>query len=288
MKDDFINLLINSGIYDKIKVTEKDILDLINFFTGIYPIDIYCPDCGKVSIFKKESVPDPLFSSIRAIGKNIENSNQSIVPSGPNFLSEQFNTLKQVTGILHLNFICSRNMFHKITFLVLLKNDSLIKVGQYPTPIDITTKIPSKYSSLLESYFTEYKNSIELHTYNYHVGSYAYLRRIIEILTEDAHQNAIKDPGWNEDIYIQKHFDEKIKLLKNYLPKFFTLNVPMYGLISKGIHELSEEECRDMYPILKNAIDYTLDEIIEKKQNDTRKKETSIAISKLAAKHKKK
>ena len=289
MRNDYISFLVDAGIYKTLKISEDDIFDLVDFFTGVYSIDAYCQDCGATSIFKKSALPEQKSSSIKAIRSNINNAKSSLTGSPNNFISDQFRALINLIDIQPLNFICSRNYLHEITIFILLKGDSMIKVGQYPSPIDITTKIPSKYSALLGSYFKEYKSAIQLETHNYHVGAYAYLRRIIEKLTEEAHQYAIKDPNWNEELFIQKqHFDEKIKSLKNYLPEFFTSNVTIYNLISKGIHELSEEECKDMYPILKNAIDYTLEEIIEKRQQEIKKTETSNAITKLGSKYKNK
>lgn len=40
----------------------------------------------------------------------------------------------------------------------------------------------------------------------------------------------------------QRRVEDKIKLLKDYLPQMLVDNKVVYGIMSKGIHELSEEE----------------------------------------------
>ena len=39
--------------------------------------------------------------------------------------------------------------------------------------------------------------------------------------------------------------DEKIVMLRTELPQFLVDNREWYGLVSKGIHELTEEECKE-------------------------------------------
>ena len=53
-------------------------------------------------------------------------------------------------------------------------------------------------------------------------------------------------------------------------------NTTIYGILSKGIHELSEEECRKYFPVVKQCIYQILGmwESLRKKQDD------EIALSK--------
>ncbi len=43
-------------------------------------------------------------------------------------------------------------------------------------------------------------------------------------------------------------------MLECYLPEVLTKNTTIYGILSKGIHELSEEECRKYFPVVKECI----------------------------------
>ena len=48
--------------------------------------------------------------------------------------------------------------------------------------------------------------------------------------------------------------DEKVKMLANYLPETLVKNTVFYGIISKGIHELSEEDCLAFFPVMQSFI----------------------------------
>ena len=76
--------------------------------------------------------------------------------------------------------------------------------------------------------------------------------------------------------------DGKIKSLKGYLPTFLVENHSIYGILSKGIHELSEEDCRNYFTILRESIELILDEKLEQLQKDKKKKEISSALSKIS------
>ena len=56
---------------------------------------------------------------------------------------------------------------------------------------------------------------------------------------------------------------ERILLLSKYLPDFLVENRAIYGVLSKGIHELSEEECLNAFPAVKLGIEIILDAKLE-------------------------
>ena len=63
---------------------------------------------------------------------------------------------------------------------------------------------------------------------------------------------------------------ERIKMLQGYVPEMLIQNTTIYGILSKGIHELSEEECRKYFPVVKECIYQILGmwESLRKKQAD--------------------
>ena len=69
---------------------------------------------------------------------------------------------------------------------------------------------------------------------------------------------------------------EKIKMLEGYLPDILVKNATIYGILSKGIHELSEEECREYFPVVKGCI-Y---QILGMWESERRKKADEDALSK--------
>ena len=96
------------------------------------------------------------------------------------------------------------------------------------------------------------------------VGSFVYLRRIIEkhIVLPKLHELLTEGLITNEKL-MQSDFKEKIKLVRNRLPNFLVQNNKIYSILSKGLHELSEEECKKYFPIVRTAIEIILDEEIE-------------------------
>jgi len=52
----------------------------------------------------------------------------------------------------------------------------------------------------------------------------------------------------------------------------------MYGVISKGVHDLSEQECLEYFPIIRNGIELILDEEIERLEKEKKTSVTQKAI----------
>lgn len=64
------------------------------------------------------------------------------------------------------------------------------------------------------------------------------------------------------------------------LPDFLVSNIKIYSILSKGIHELDEEECKKSFPILRQAIEMILDQQIEEKEQEVKRKIISDALNK--------
>lgn len=60
--------------------------------------------------------------------------------------------------------------------------------------------------------------------------------------------------------------DEKIVLLRDYLPIFLVENSSIYSILSKGIHSLTEDECLEFFEPMKLGIELILDEKIEQEE----------------------
>ena len=69
---------------------------------------------------------------------------------------------------------------------------------------------------------------------------------------------------------------ERVKMLDGYLPEVLINNTTIYGILSKGIHELSEEECRKYFPVVKECI-Y---QILGMWESERRKQADEDALSK--------
>ena len=97
-------------------------------------------------------------------------------------------------------------------------------------------------------------------------------------MIEKEHIKAKKRKEWDEDLYQKSRMIEKIELLKEYLPTFLVENKDLYGILSLGVHELSENECLKYFDSLKMGIIEILEEKVIEKKREERRKQTQKSI----------
>lgn len=212
-------------------------------------LDLHCPECGKHSVFT-------------FAGRNEANYEATTV-----------------------FFRCSRDPFHTAYFVIRQADQKLQKVGQYPSFATLQLPETKKYSKLLgKDYSAEFNKAIGLATHGVGVGSFVYLRRVFESLIEEAHQLAIGDAGWSEDEYKDARMSERIGLLSHHLPEFLVDHKNLYGILSKGVHELSEQECLDSFDTVKLGIETILDEKLFEQERESKRQRASSSMNKLNAK----
>ncbi len=235
---DFPDLCLNTPLYLSIPFEKGDVPKLrdIEFYMG--HLDCYCLECKQPSVFTSDQ--DTIY------GRSFE-----------------FYERKQ-KDIVERHFFCSRNNSHELNFYFRFHNSTVTKIGQYPSMADLATHDIRKYRRVLgANRYSEFSRAVGLVSHGVGIGSFIYLRRIIEQLIEDSHQIEIKSDGWNEDQYIRSRTSEKIKMLENSLPEFLVANKPIYSILSKGIHDLEEQECLDSFHIVKVGIELILDEKLQ-------------------------
>lgn len=76
--------------------------------------------------------------------------------------------------------------------------------------------------------------------------------------------------------------DEKVNFLNEYLPSQLVEMKAVYGILSKGVHELSERECLTYFPALKLSITLILDQRIEEEIKSKKDFATKKAIADIA------
>ena len=100
------------------------------------------------------------------------------------------------------------------------------------------------------------------------------MRRILERLIYQAKTTA--GDVVNEEEFEKARVAERIKMLQGYVPEILIQNTTIYGILSKGIHELSEEECRKYFPVVKECI-Y---QILGMWESERRKQADEVALNK--------
>lgn len=252
-------------------------LDVI-YYSGTY--DSFCVKCKRDSTFRVTAGdrPDKYKRNHQREQLLKQNGMKPELPRLP-------------AGLYTVAAVCTRQEIHTQHFVFLV--DYVIhakesgppdvewtfqKIGQQPSYGDLHLLDVKKYGAVLsKQQLGELVRAIGLASHDVGVGAYVYLRRIFETLVEEAHAAAKVEPEWDEDVYQRSRMSERIALLKSVLPRFLVEHHGMYGLLSKGIHELSERECLEHFSTLRLGIELILDERVE-----AREREAKIAAAKAA------
>lgn len=236
---------------------KEQLIENIVCFEG--KVDGYCVECGKETTYRRIDKVPPTYEISRVMG---------------------------ISRILVMTFTCSRNEEHRIElfYKTFPEQKSLVKIGQIPSLASLLKGNVNKYRKILGNQFSEYSKAIGLVSHGIGIGSFVYLRRIFENLIEEAHQLAIHENKLDEEEYRKSRMNERIVLLKDYLPEFLVKNSVIYGILSKGIHELSEQECLEIFPAVKLGIELILDDKIKLLEQKEKEKSGSDLLTKIASK----
>ena len=234
-------------------------LTVLRRYSG--PLDVYCLGCADRSVFRDFS------SRGGGAGLPVETA---------------------VEPFQYKHFACARNQGHRLYFAFFVDRDAwtITKVGQLPSLADLSSGDTEKYRAALgdPSLYAELRRAIGLVSHGIGVGSFVYLRRVFEALLERAHLKAKNEAGWDEGAYLAHRTDEKIQTLRAFLPSFLVENRAMHGILSKGVHELGEDECLAYFPVVRAGIELILDEVLAEKEKLAKVGQARKAIADLAGK----
>ena len=284
---DYEQILLKDSLFSEYPLHNANEMDLLNllYFLGdndtynhLKIIDSYCPICKKDTTFNSED------SDSQELSDLLGNAGMY---SGYSANNREITLIEELEKkcVFVRKFNCPRkpnDSAHSQIFLFRVIGTTLIKIGQHPTLADLTNEDIKKYRKLNNEIYSELNKAVGLATHGVGIGSFVYLRRIIEkhIVYPKINQLLIENKITKEQI-AKSDFKEKINLAKESLPEFLVENKKIYSILSKGIHELEEEECKGYFPILRTAIEIILDEQIEKKDKAKKNKLISDQINKI-------
>ena len=246
-------------LYNEIVVTEensKQVFELLEFDDTI---DAYCIYCEKESVFRNSDRPDWDFRQFKVqIGRKLDQ-------------------------YVETSYVCSRSDAHEYRTYFRLCDSMIQKVGQFPSVADLQIPQVQKYRKLLgNGKYKEFTRAIGLAAHGIGIGSFVYLRRVFEGLIEQAHSAASQLQVLDEKKYRPSPMDGKILLLKDFLPRFLVEHRSIYSILSKGIHELGEEECLQYFNPVRVGIELILDQKIKESETKEKERKASQTISKIA------
>lgn len=180
------------------------------------------------------------------------------------------------TNFYKITLTCKRKNNDTLRFFVFNNGETTVKLGQFPSLADLQyAEIGKKYDKILSKQdLHDLKKAIGLMAHGAGAGSLVYLRRIFENIIFDTYSLNKSSLGISDVDFLKKRMDEKVDFLKKYLPSQLVEMKGIYGILSKGVHELSEKECLTYFPALKLSIILILDQKI--KEDIEKKKDTDV------------
>ena len=295
-------MMLNKGLYEKVELGEEtreiadEILEL-ELFNGA--IRTYCPDCEQESTFRANQIRDGSilsFSTLHCAHKYVPVHTN---PSGFG-LAASYKLAKNIKSSWGNDYIfyafknkaftielyCTHNHNHRIFYTFNIKDKVLQKIGQFPSIADSMEAELKVYKKELEKDLGKEKahelsKAVGLFSHGVGIGSFVYLRRIFEAFIYQAKDEALAKGDIDEEEFKKSRMDEKIELLKEYLPEVLVEHKSLYGVLSKGIHELSEKECKEYFDVVKEGIELILDEKIVQRKAQEKKEKFGKSLSKV-------
>jgi hypothetical protein len=125
---------------------------------------------------------------------------------------------------------------------------------------------------------TEFIRAINLSAHGVGIGSFVYLRRILERMIVKRFEELRESERWADEDYKNKSVAERIEMMKEHLPDFMVDNKRLYGILSRGMHELTEEARLGFSEIAISSIRFILLDEHERKQERVRRANVKKAI----------
>jgi hypothetical protein len=227
-----------------------------NLLAVVFPkitIDVYCVKCGRETVFVPPA--DRKVDWFGAQGSKIVRN-----------------------GICYAHFECSRgHCGNPLYFIFDVRAGRITKIGQLPSIADLVKPDLQKFRRVLtEEQLANWQRAVGLRAHGVGAGSYVYLRRIIEQLIEAAKVNAGK--SIDAETYKKARWPERIKLLSNYLPSYLVENAAVYAVLSKGVHELSEDECANYFDVMHTAMELICEDKLAAIQREEKAKAGAKAL----------
>lgn len=176
-------LLVSKGLYESVDITVDDLAELGKYLSKSKysgnTIDCFCVHCGTNRVF--EYADSEVHDSTGMVRMNIFDDVNAKTRKPKK--EEIFNSYLNRRYVL--TYRCTRNKEHTILFDLIVSDDKIIKIGQYPSVADLLAPEISKYKSILGKQYREFSKAVGLFAHGIGIGSFVYLRRIIENLVFD-------------------------------------------------------------------------------------------------------
>lgn len=266
------SLCLDHTLYAAIQLNpERDVNFLSSLKFGAQKFDAHCIYCGQGATFRTSQGRMPADVAQAEILRGVKGG------ADPKRL-----TLEGGQFALHL--WCSRHPdLHLYSYFFDYNNwqGVLTKVGQKPSLEDVAGADIERYRTILGAEFAELRRATGLFAHGIGIGSFVYLRRIFESLVEAARLTA--DPaGEREAEFRNMRMTDRVSELAAHLPPAVVKFKDTYSILSLGLHELSEEECKRYFPAVRAAVIAMLEQRYEASEKAKVAAELDRAVAAIA------
>lgn len=266
--NEICEFIIKNSLYSKIEIAVDEKIEFFNNTKIFSGLDIYCPCCNANKTFIYESN-----HSSNSMGTFKKSDTSTFYY--PNIIS-----------VVYKCPSCDKKIFVEFMFL----DNYMMKIAQYPALCEVSREELKKFQKnklIDKEYFKEIQKAEVCAGDGYFVAAFTYMRRVFENLIKNIFNDNQQNISVPYEEYMKKRTDEKIKLIKDYLPIDDDVYIPLFSLLSEGIHTLTEDECAENYKLLKSVLLELLVTFKAKKEQEERRKQIKDLLAERKAKLKK-
>jgi len=243
---------------DKYYISEENSKKIMSFFRdGTHKLKTFCVFCEDNESFTCEGrLSKRVYGTHVNVCKVSYNGNDifEMVDNNLFYISSDLNKSYMLYEDIKCNLV-QKHLYRIYYEMQYFPNSFVIrKIGQNVSPYEIGLPESKVYEKQLKKFSAveDYRKAFTHRVYGDYIAALLYLRRVFEKLVL-----YLLDDAELED----NHFETKIKKLKedNKLnPQVDELTKSVYNLLSKGIHELTNDECMSLFSSLRLFIDMQL------------------------------
>lgn len=152
------------------------------------------------------------------------------------------------------------------------------KVGQYPA---WSIEMDKELENMIGDHAEYYKRGLICESQSYGIGAYAYFRRVTEDVIDDLLESILdlveeeekkEYKEKLEEVRKEKIAEKKINLVKDLLPKSLQVDgmnplKELYGVLSEGIHDKTDEECMEKAEAIRGILVFLVNQVVRTKRD---------------------
>jgi len=264
------DICVSMPLYVEYGVKDAQQSLLNQFASGEQKIELFCIECQRLRVF---------VSPQQEVAELWGSRDERLFTRTFHCIS----TSRKAKHAAHFHFRYKQDCFYAFSNHDVL--GVLVKVGQFPSMREISEAQLHSYRKVLtKEEYLEYARAVGLASQGVGIGSFVYLRRLFERLIDEAKLQATKSGNWDDRAFQQARMQDKLVLVRDYLPPFMVEQRKLYAILSKGVHALTEKECLEAFPVVRAGIELILDQRLAARAQQEKMEEARKRLNQLQPK----